>query len=595
MIKDMTNKCFLAYIGILLVLAILLVGCVGNPEEQKLAELTKKAEAGDAEAQHILGLMYAKGDGVAKDRAKAAEWWQKAATQGSTKSQYNLGLLYARGDGVAKDMAKAAEWWQKAATQGDAKAQGYLGWLYEQGDGVAKDMAKAAELYQKAAEQGDAKAQISLGMMYEEGNGVAKDLAKAVELYQKAAGQGNAIAQFYLGLRYERGEGVPKDMGKAMEWYQKSATQGDADAQVNLGLMYYRGEGVPKDAAKAVEWWQKAASQGDTQAQINLASMYYRGEGVPKDAAKAVDWMKKAASQGHTAAQWSLGEMYANGEGVAQDRVLAYAWCNLAAAEGVRGAKDKRDSILLTPTQRSEAERLSSNWKEGQILARQSGTAPDRGPVSGGALSKTGTGTAFFVNVSGQAITNYHIVSGCTEVRAEGREGVVKVVTTDAVNDMALIQIPGAVSATAAISSDPAKLRQGEEIVVFGFPLNFLLSSGGNLTPGVVSALTGLGNNTNQIQITAPVQVGSSGSPVLNRKGEVVGMVSMKLSDSQMVKATGTVGQNVNFALSGQTLKTFLETHKADYRTIWLPSFNKSNADLADEARKWTLVVECWK
>ena len=180
-------------------------------------------------------------------------------------------------------------------------------------------------------------------------------------------------------------------------------------------------------------------------------------------------------------------------------------------------------------------------------------------------------------------------------MRIEGRDGVAKHVTEDAVNDLALVQIPGEVKAAASIANDPAKLRQGEDIVVFGFPLNSLLSSGGNLTPGVVSAMTGLGNNTNQIQITAPIQPGSSGSPVMNKKGEVVGVVSMKLSDSKMAKATGSIGQNVNFAVSGQTLRTFLDTHKVEYRSGGLLSFEKSTADLADEARKWTLVVECWK
>lgn len=152
------------------------------------------------------------------------------------------------------------------------------------------------------------------------------------------------------------------------------------------------------------------------------------------------------------------------------------------------------------------------------------------------------------------------------------------------------------INAAANIVSDPAKLRQGEDIVAFGFPLNSVLSSGGNLTPGVVSALTGLGNNTNQIQITAPIQPGSSGSPVLNKKGEVIGVVSMKLSDSKMAKATGQVAQNVNFAVSGQTLKAFLDAHKVTYSTGGgFFSRDKSTADLADEARKWTLVVECWK
>jgi S1-C subfamily serine protease len=230
------------------------------------------------------------------------------------------------------------------------------------------------------------------------------------------------------------------------------------------------------------------------------------------------------------------------------------------------------------------------------LVRESSSTGSGKQVATPGGLAKKGTGTAFIVNAAGHAITNHHVVEGCTEVRAEGRDGVVKVVTSDVVNDLAQLQIPGAINSQATIASDPAKLRQGEDIVVFGFPLNAVLSSGGNLTPGVVSAVTGLGNNTNQIQITAPIQPGSSGSPVINKKGEVVGVVSMKLSDAKMAKATGQVGQNVNFAVSGQTLTTFLDTHKVEYRSGGMFSFgSKSTADLADEARKWTLVVECWK
>jgi S1-C subfamily serine protease len=176
-----------------------------------------------------------------------------------------------------------------------------------------------------------------------------------------------------------------------------------------------------------------------------------------------------------------------------------------------------------------------------------------------------------------------------------GREGVATVVASDAVNDLAFLKVSGSVNVAAVINSEPSKLRQGDEIVVFGFPLNSVLSSGGNLTLGIVSALTGLGNNSNQIQITAPIQPGSSGSPVMNTKGEVVGVVSMKLSDAKMAKATGQIAQNVNFAVGGQTLKSFLDAHKVEYATGGMLSFNKSTVDLADQARKWTTVVECWK
>ncbi len=536
---------------------------VKQTPEQEFAELQKKATAGDATAQYGLGWMYDQGEGVPKDVAKAVEWYQKAAAQGNAKAQFTLGMRYHFGEGMPQDAAKALEWLQKGATQGDADAQNHL------------------------------------GRMYHRGQGVPKDDAKAVEWYQKAAAQGHAEAQYSLGSMYANGQGVPKDAAKAVEWYQKAAAQGHVTAQNSLGLMYYFDEGVPKDAAKAVEWYQKAAAQGDTEAQNKLGWMYDYGKPVPKDAVKAVEWYQKAAAQGHVGAQFLLGWRYAQGEGVPKDLVLAYAWFNLAAAGGEESATKMRSSAeaRLSKSELAEAQRLSSAWKKGQILAREgrptsASTAPASTP---GTLIKQQSSSLFVVSKSGHAITNQHVIQGCTELRIEGREGVAKKVTEDSVNDLALVQIPGEVKATAAIAADPAKLRQGEDIVVFGFPLNAVLSSGGNLTPGVVSALTGLGNNTNQIQITAPIQPGSSGSPVLNKKGVVVGVVSMKLDDMKMAKATGQFGQNVNFAINGQTLKTFLDTHKVEYRSGEMLSFEKSTADLADEARKWTLVVECWK
>ncbi len=485
---------------------------------------------------------------------------------------------------------------RKEAEAGNAQAQFNLGVMYGIGKGVPKDAAKKVEWYQKAAAQGHADAQYRLGVAYRDGNGVPKDTAKAVEWYQKAAAQGNAYAQFNLGAMYFAGEGVPKDAAKAAEWYQKAAAQGDADAQFKLGAMYGIGDGVPKDAAKAAEWWQKAAAQGNAAAQFFLGKLYIRGEGVPKDDTKAVEWWQKAAAQGHAEAQLVLGLSYAIGEGVSRDLVRAYAWHNLAAAQGHEDAKKFRDSVetQLTPAQRAEGQRLASNWKKGELLQVAGDTNPNSSAASG-TPTKRGTGTGFIVSFSGHALTNHHVIDGCKEIRVAGQDGAIKVVTSDVVNDLALLQMPEKANA-ATLTADTAKLRQGEDVTVYGYPLNAVLSSGGNLTPGTVSALTGLGNNTNQIQITAPIQPGSSGSPVMDKKGNVVGVVSMKLSDTKMVKATGSVGQNVNFAVNGQTVKAFLDANKVAYKTGGgFFSREKSNADIAEEARKWTVVLECWK
>jgi len=500
----------------------------------------------------------------------------------------------------------------KKAEVGDVLAMVEVGKAYELGQEWGKpkqfdlqttsndpllNLEKAVEWYERAVKYGNAEAQGRLGKLSYEGRGLHKDFHKAFELFQSASSQGDAYAMFGLARMYGSGEGIPKDDKKARLLIQDAASRGLQDAQLIVGLRYSGGSyGFAKDAAEAVKWWRLAAEQGNWFAQLQLARAYRDGEGVPKDTLRAMEWYRKSAAQGDWLPQSLLAHEYADSKSPRADNVLAYAWFNLAASKDTRSGEN-RDSVarLMSPEEIAEAQRLASGWKVGQILTRE-GAAGAKHPYAQAGLVKNNTGTAFIVNAAGYAITNHHVVEGCAEVRAEGRNGVVRVVTSDLVNDLAQLQIPGAVSAQAPIASNPAKLRQGEDIVVFGFPLNAVLSSGGNLTPGVVSALTGLGNNTNQIQITAPIQPGSSGSPVINKKGEVVGVVAMKLSDSKMARATGQVGQNVNFAVSGQTLKTFLDTHKVEYGNSGMFSFgSKNTADLAEEARKWTLVVECWK
>jgi hypothetical protein len=489
--------------------------------------------------------------------------------------------------------------WQKEAEAGNADAQNSLGYAYDRGEGVPKDATKAVEWYQKAAAQGLAVAQARLGFMYRKGEGVPKDAAKAFEWYQKAALQGHAGAQAAVGAMYQEGEGVIEDLAKGLDWYQKAASQGDAVAQTNVGAIYLLGVGVPKDAAKGFEWYQKSAAQGRAGAQATLGALYYGGEGVPKDFAKAFEWYQKAAAQGYSAAQSELGAMYYSGEGVSRDIVLGYVWANLSAAQGNKEGIARRDWIeeRLTPAQRTEGQRLASNWKKGEILKREpGGGAVSSNESSGGAPAKRGSGTAFSVSTAGHVLTNHHVVEDCKEVKVAGRDGIGKVITSDRVNDLALLQLPTQTQDAAPITAEPSNLRQGEDIVTYGFPLNSVLSAGGNLTPGTVSALTGLGNNTNQIQITAPIQPGSSGSPVLDKKGQVVGIVSTKLSDSRTAKATGSLPQNVNFAVSGQTIRAFLDANKVQYKSgAGYFAREKSNADLAEEARKWTVLLECWK
>jgi TPR repeat protein len=220
------------------------------------------AALGDANSMNNLGSLYS----VAKDSAKAREWYEKAADIGHPAAMLSLGEIHDNGYGVAKDSAKAREWYEKAADIGHPAAMLRLALLYY----TSQDYAKARKWYEKAAEKGSAGAMTSLGLLYANGGGVAQDYAKAREWYEKAAEKGSGNAMSYLGALFANGHGVPQDYDKAREWYEKAADKGNAEAMVKLGWLYDKGLGVPQDYAKAREWYVKAAAEDDADAKLAL-------------------------------------------------------------------------------------------------------------------------------------------------------------------------------------------------------------------------------------------------------------------------------------------------------------------------------------
>ena len=234
----------------------------GTSANDILAEIKRKAKAGDAGAQNSLGTRYANGRGVERDEAKAVEWFLLAAKQGHAKAQNNLGARYANGKGVERDEAKAVEWYRLAAKQGNATAQNNLGARYANGRGVERDEAKAVEWFLLAAKQGHAKAQHNLGVRYARGGGVVQDNAEAVNWYRRAAKQGYARAYASLGWMYGNGLGVVQDNAEEAKWYRRAAEQGHVIAQHNLGWMYVKGQGVAQNYHEAYVWYSIATANG---------------------------------------------------------------------------------------------------------------------------------------------------------------------------------------------------------------------------------------------------------------------------------------------------------------------------------------------
>lgn len=127
-----------------------------------------------------------------------------------------------------------------------------------------------------------------------------------------------------------------------------------------------------------------------------------------------------------------------------------------------------------------------------------------------------------------------------------------------------------------------------------GFPLRGLLSSGPHFTTGVVSSLAGLRDDTRYLQVTVPVQPGNSGGPLLDAQGHVIGIIVAKLDALKTLGVTGDLPQNVNFAISGGLVRAFLDVNTVDYDTAETTT-PRDFAEVAELARDFTIIVECWK
>ena len=347
---------------------------------------------------------------------------------------------------------------------------------------------------------------------------------------------------------------------------------------------------MARDYAEAVRWYRQAAEQGHAWAQLNLGVRYYRGEGVARDYAEALRWYRQAAEQGEASAQFNLGLMYDKGEGVPRDYVEAYKWYSLAAAGQYELAAQFLDDLegRMTAAQVAEAQARARNWQPGL------GTAPSNvssAPEDRG-RRPTSTGTGFLVNHAGHVLTNHHVVADCARVRTSLPGDDAEIRAHDATNDLALLAVQ-ATDGMRPASFRAQQVRLGEEIMAVGYPLHGLVGQGLNVTRGEVSALSGIGGDSRHLQITAPVQPGNSGGPLLDRAGRVAGVVIGTLDAIGVAAQTGNIPQNVNYAIRSGVARAFLDAHAVSYNTSSKDRERPTEA-IAEAARAHTVIIECW-
>jgi S1-C subfamily serine protease len=166
-----------------------------------------------------------------------------------------------------------------------------------------------------------------------------------------------------------------------------------------------------------------------------------------------------------------------------------------------------------------------------------------------------GSGTGFYVNNT-DIVTAAHVIDGC-RVLSLTDGTTLTVVASDIRLDLAVVTSGRRSDAWLGIDGGTAP-RLGESVFAVGYPLRGLYGSGLTVTGGNLSTLPDPADGRGRMMISAPVQPGNSGGPVLNRAGVVVGVVVSRADDIFVLRQSGALPQNMNFAVGLDTLRGFL-------------------------------------
>ena len=194
------------------------------------------------------------------------------------------------------------------------------------------------------------------------------------------------------------------------------------------------------------------------------------------------------------------------------------------------------------------------------------------------------SGTGFYVSNTGHIISNHHVVEGCNTVKLtfKGKEVSADVLAVDKMNDLSILKADLTPSKVYSVATEDASLL--EDIIIAGYPLGKKVSAAIKTSKGSITALAGYGDNYSEFQTDAALNEGNSGGPIMDQKGNVVGVAVANYG-----KQSGV--ESFNFGIKSSTLKTFASANGLKF----LPPNNRdlSNKDLGQLITEATIYLEC--
>ncbi len=195
------------------------------------------------------------------------------------------------------------------------------------------------------------------------------------------------------------------------------------------------------------------------------------------------------------------------------------------------------------------------------------------------------SGTGFFVSRIGHVITNYHVIEECdvNKLTFKGKEIKADTLAVDKINDLAILKANLRPTKIYPVANEDAALL--EDIIIAGYPLGKKVSAAIKTSKGSVTALAGYGDNFSEFQTDAALNQGNSGGPIMNQKGNVVGVAVANYGKKEGV-------ESFNFGIKSSTLRTFANANGLKF----IPPNRRdlSNKDLGELITSGTVYLECF-
>ena len=200
-------------------------------------------------------------------------------------------------------------------------------------------------------------------------------------------------------------------------------------------------------------------------------------------------------------------------------------------------------------------------------------------------LIPAASGTGFFVSRKGHVITNYHVIEDCDQNKLSfnGKEIKADTLAIDKVNDLAILKASLRPKKVYPVATEDVTLL--EDVIIAGYPLGKKVSSAIKTSKGSITALAGYKDNFSEFQTDAALNQGNSGGPILNQKGNVVGVAVANYGKKEGV-------ESFNFGIKSSTLRTFANSNGLKFLS---PNRRDlSNKDLGELITNGTVYLECF-